>query len=59
MVGEAMASGTSVINFAVQLGKPKNRFVAGIAVLAGQISRQWTKQEIGGDTSGEAAREAA
>lgn len=30
-----MASDASVINFAVQLGKPKNRFVAGIAVLAG------------------------
>jgi MFS family permease len=30
-----MASDTSVINFAVQLGKPKNRFVAWIAVLAG------------------------
>lgn len=30
-----MASDASVFDFAVQLGKPKNRFVAGIALLAG------------------------
>ena len=38
-----MASDASMFNFAAQLGEPENRFVAG----------------IGGDASGEAAKEAA